>query len=140
MVAERGSGGVPVITTITPPDLLTPLDRYLATLEMAAREALPLLQEGDVEYVLSPASAMEHGEARELPRVGDAMSSPAAGPPPNLTPSPPNGSLSLETVTPENSAHNGRPYPGRQNSGSGPFSPNTESWNTLDSWGVPDCM
>jgi len=52
MVDELGSVGIPVITTMTPPDLLTPLDRYLNTLEMAAGDTLPLLQQGDVELVV----------------------------------------------------------------------------------------
>jgi len=124
--------------------------------------------------VLSPATAMEHGEPREPPRIREALSKPATVPPPGLTiswaltstpeqeeldyspgpgvemltgpgitplaPSPPNRSLSLETVTPENFPNGGLPYPGPQNSSSGPFSPATGSWDTLDSWEMPGYM
>jgi len=34
MVDELDNVGIPVITTMAPPDLLTPLDRYLNTLEL----------------------------------------------------------------------------------------------------------
>jgi len=85
MVDELDNVGIPVLTTMAPPDLLTPLDRYLNSLELAAgANALPLLRQGDVEDALSPATAMEQGETREPPRIGGALSMPAPLPPPRL--------------------------------------------------------
>jgi len=134
MVAELGSVGVPVITAMTPPDLLTPLDRYLSTLGMTAGAAVTLPQPGAIVYALSPTSAREHKNPRGRLQMMEKRSSPGPGSVSDPTPSPPGGNLSLEAVTPEKSPHDDRPYPGIQNSGS------VESWNTLDSWGRSDCM